>query len=81
MRNKPKMGMIKERILEKRTPAKRSSGARRTPPRPAACAGGSNPFTVLVLRAGVLEKGQLRFEGSMAELAVNETVRRDYLSV
>jgi branched-chain amino acid transport system ATP-binding protein len=32
-------------------------------------------------RAYVLEKGQLRFEGSMAELAANETVRRDYLSV
>jgi len=32
-------------------------------------------------RAYVLEKGQLRFEGSMAELAANDTVRRDYLSV
>jgi branched-chain amino acid transport system ATP-binding protein len=32
-------------------------------------------------RAYVLEKGQLRFEGSMAELAANEAVRRDYLSV
>jgi branched-chain amino acid transport system ATP-binding protein len=32
-------------------------------------------------RAYVLEKGQLRFKGSMAELAANETVRRDYLSV
>jgi branched-chain amino acid transport system ATP-binding protein len=32
-------------------------------------------------RAYVLEKGQLRFEGSMSELAANETVRRDYLSV
>jgi branched-chain amino acid transport system ATP-binding protein len=32
-------------------------------------------------RAYVLEKGQLRFEGSMAELATNESVRRDYLSV
>jgi branched-chain amino acid transport system ATP-binding protein len=32
-------------------------------------------------RAYVLEKGQLRFEGSMAELAANESVRRDYLSV
>ena len=32
-------------------------------------------------RAYVLEKGQLRFEGSMSELAANEAVRRDYLSV
>jgi branched-chain amino acid transport system ATP-binding protein len=32
-------------------------------------------------RAYVLEKGQLRFEGSMAELTANESVRRDYLSV
>jgi len=32
-------------------------------------------------RAYVLEKGQLRFEGSMAELAANETVRRELLGV
>ena len=32
-------------------------------------------------RAYVLEKGQIRFEGSMAELAANEGVRRAYLSV
>jgi branched-chain amino acid transport system ATP-binding protein len=32
-------------------------------------------------RAYVLEKGQIRFEGSMAELAANEEVRRAYLSV
>lgn len=32
-------------------------------------------------RAYVLEKGQIRFEGSMAELAANEDVRRAYLSV
>jgi len=32
-------------------------------------------------RAYVLEKGQIRFEGSMAELAANEQVRRTYLSV
>jgi branched-chain amino acid transport system ATP-binding protein len=32
-------------------------------------------------RAYVLEKGQLRFEGKMAELAANAAVRRDYLSV
>ena len=32
-------------------------------------------------RAYVLEKGQIRFEGSMAELAANEQVRRSYLSV
>ena len=32
-------------------------------------------------RAYVLEKGQIRFEGSMAELADDETVRRNYLSV
>ncbi|HPR43449.1 MAG TPA: ABC transporter ATP-binding protein, partial [Ottowia sp.] len=28
-----------------------------------------------------LEKGQIRFAGSMAELAANEEVRRAYLSV
>jgi branched-chain amino acid transport system ATP-binding protein len=32
-------------------------------------------------RAYVLEKGQIRFEGSMADLAANEEVRRAYLSV
>ncbi|MEF7614980.1 ABC transporter ATP-binding protein [Aquincola sp. MAHUQ-54] len=32
-------------------------------------------------RAYVLEKGQMRFSGSMAELAANEEVRRAYLSV
>ena len=32
-------------------------------------------------RAYVLEKGQIRFTGSMAELASNEEVRRAYLSV
>ncbi|MFF7711014.1 ATP-binding cassette domain-containing protein [Pseudomonas sp. NPDC007930] len=32
-------------------------------------------------RAYVLEKGQIRFEGSMAELAENESVRRAYLSL
>ncbi|WP_249931189.1 ABC transporter ATP-binding protein [Ramlibacter sp. 2FC] len=32
-------------------------------------------------RAYVLEKGQIRYSGSMDELAANETVRRAYLSV
>ncbi len=32
-------------------------------------------------RAYVLEKGQIRYEGSMADLAANEDVRRAYLSV
>ena len=32
-------------------------------------------------RAYVLEKGQIRFQGSMAELAANDHVRRTYLSV
>jgi branched-chain amino acid transport system ATP-binding protein len=32
-------------------------------------------------RAYVLEKGQVRFHASMAELAANEEVRRNYLSV
>ena len=32
-------------------------------------------------RAYVLEKGQIRYESSMAELSVNEKVRRAYLSV
>ena len=32
-------------------------------------------------RAYVLEKGQIKFEGSMTELAANEEVRRAYLSV
>ncbi len=39
-------------------------------------------FAALVSdRAYVLEKGQIRYQGSMAELAVNEEVRRAYLSV
>jgi len=32
-------------------------------------------------RAYVLEKGQLRWQGSMAQLSENEDVRRAYLSV
>lgn len=32
-------------------------------------------------RAYVLEKGQIRYEGSMSDLVDNEQVRRDYLSV
>lgn len=32
-------------------------------------------------RAYVLEKGQIRFQGSMADLAANDHVRRTYLSV
>lgn len=32
-------------------------------------------------RAYVLEKGQIRYEGSMADLAANDEVRRAYLSV
>ncbi len=32
-------------------------------------------------RAYVLEKGQIRFEGSIEELAANETIRQAYLSV
>lgn len=32
-------------------------------------------------RAYVLEKGQIRFSGTMAELAANEEVRRSYLTV
>jgi branched-chain amino acid transport system ATP-binding protein len=32
-------------------------------------------------RAYVIEKGQVRYEGSMAELARNERVMREYLSV
>jgi len=32
-------------------------------------------------RAYVLEKGQIRFEGTMADLSTNEEVRRNYLSV
>ena len=32
-------------------------------------------------RAYVLEKGQIRYEGSMADLATNEEVRRNHLSV
>ena len=39
-------------------------------------------FAALVSdRAYVLEKGQLRFSGTMAELAANDEVRRAYLSV
>ncbi len=32
-------------------------------------------------RAYVLEKGQIRFEGAMADLVANDALRRDYLSV
>ncbi len=32
-------------------------------------------------RAYVLEKGQIRFDGTMADLAANEALRRNYLSV
>ena len=32
-------------------------------------------------RAYVLEKGQIMFRGSMAELAGNDAIQRDYLSV
>ena len=32
-------------------------------------------------RAYVLEKGQIRYQASMAELAANDAVRRAYLSV
>jgi branched-chain amino acid transport system ATP-binding protein len=32
-------------------------------------------------RAYVLEKGQIRFGGTMAELALDEAARRAYLSV
>jgi branched-chain amino acid transport system ATP-binding protein len=32
-------------------------------------------------RAYVLEKGQIRFQGPMAELAANDEVRRNHLSV
>jgi len=32
-------------------------------------------------RAYVLEKGQIRYQASMAELSANEEVRRAYLSV
>jgi branched-chain amino acid transport system ATP-binding protein len=32
-------------------------------------------------RAYVLEKGQIRFEGSMAELSANEEVRRNHIGV
>jgi branched-chain amino acid transport system ATP-binding protein len=32
-------------------------------------------------RAYVLEKGQIRYQASMTELAANEEVRRAYLSV
>jgi branched-chain amino acid transport system ATP-binding protein len=32
-------------------------------------------------RAYVLEKGQIRYQASMDELAVNDEVRRNYLSV
>jgi branched-chain amino acid transport system ATP-binding protein len=40
------------------------------------------PFANFVSdRAYVLEKGQIRFSGSMAELAANEGIRRAYLTV
>ena len=40
------------------------------------------PFAELVSdRAYVLEKGQIRFEGSMAELSANEEVRRNCIGV
>lgn len=32
-------------------------------------------------RAYVLEKGQIRFEGSMSQLAANDSVRRTYLGM
>jgi branched-chain amino acid transport system ATP-binding protein len=32
-------------------------------------------------RAYIIEKGQIRFGGSMAELAANESLREQYLSV
>ena len=32
-------------------------------------------------RAYVIEKGQVRYSGTMAELAANEDVKREYLSV
>ena len=32
-------------------------------------------------RACVIEKGQVRYAGTMAELAANEEVKREYLSV
>jgi branched-chain amino acid transport system ATP-binding protein len=32
-------------------------------------------------RAYVIEKGQVRYEGTMAELARNERVMKEYLSV
>jgi branched-chain amino acid transport system ATP-binding protein len=32
-------------------------------------------------RAYVLEKGQIRYDGTMAGLVANEALRRDYLSV
>jgi branched-chain amino acid transport system ATP-binding protein len=32
-------------------------------------------------RAYVLEKGQIRFEGTIAELAANDAVRQAYLSM
>ena len=32
-------------------------------------------------RAYVIEKGQVRYAGTMAELAANEEVKREYLSV
>jgi branched-chain amino acid transport system ATP-binding protein len=40
------------------------------------------PFAALVAdRVYVLEKGEIRFEGTMADLRANETVRRAYLEV
>ncbi|MBI3709072.1 MAG: ABC transporter ATP-binding protein [Proteobacteria bacterium] len=39
-------------------------------------------FAALVAdRAYIIEKGRIRYSGTMAELAANETVRRQYLSV
>ena len=32
-------------------------------------------------RAYIIEKGQIRFAGTMAELAANEAVRNQYLAV
>jgi branched-chain amino acid transport system ATP-binding protein len=32
-------------------------------------------------RAYVIEKGQVRYEGKMADLMQNESVKREYLSV
>jgi branched-chain amino acid transport system ATP-binding protein len=32
-------------------------------------------------RAYVLEKGQVRYQGTMAELEANQTIKREYLAV